>query len=98
MKHQKDIYKEPKGSRPGYARTIALLYIAVIAILFAASVLTYTGSARPYLEVDKSVDPQSMWPAGSENEPNEATVTLSIKAMGSPAAAIDVVFLMDSSG
>jgi Mg-chelatase subunit ChlD len=77
---------------------VVKLYYAVLAVFIITSLFITLASARPYLEIEKSATPESIWPMESENEPNEANVFLRIEAKGKPAAAIDVVFLMDSSG
>ncbi|UCF08361.1 MAG: VWA domain-containing protein [Thermoplasmata archaeon] len=76
----------------------AALFVTVVPLLCATSYFMSSAMARPYIDIDKDAEPDSIWPAGSENEPNRAEVTLTLRALGEPAAAIDMVFVMDSSG
>ncbi|MEE9150813.1 MAG: vWA domain-containing protein, partial [Thermoplasmata archaeon] len=98
MKGTRDNYNFQNRGSSRWKKHAAVLLISAMALLFIFSFLISSASARPYLDIEKSAEPNSIWPAQSENEPHKATVTIEITAMGEPAAAIDVVFVMDSSG
>jgi Mg-chelatase subunit ChlD len=57
--------------------------------------------AEPLPDVDKTVDPQSIWLYGSDESPDTTTVTIEVTGYAgtvTEARAIDVIFAIDVSG
>ncbi|MBN1538755.1 MAG: VWA domain-containing protein [Candidatus Thermoplasmatota archaeon] len=91
----------------GRHRIGALMLIAALSLTLAASLIplegdgsdAYTGGGYLSPRVSKSVD--AIWRAGSENDPENATITMTVSGTGTKGITLapqDVVFLMDHSG
>ncbi len=85
----------------------ALLVLVVLGALVAVSLIhvdvngadAYTGGGYLSSRVSSSVD--SVWRSDSDNEPNNATITVTVSGTGTKGITLapqDVIFLMDHSG
>jgi hypothetical protein len=95
------------SAAPARRRTVAVLAIIALLLLICTFWIplegegagAYTGGGYLSPRVSSSVD--AIWRASSENEPSNATLTVTVSGTGTKGITLapqDVVFLMDHSG
>ncbi len=99
--------KDGANAAPGWRRSTAILVMIVSLLVIGTIWLplkggaddAYTGGGYLSSRISSSVD--AIWRAGSDNEPSNATITLTVSGTGTKGITLapqDVVFLMDHSG
>jgi len=91
-----------KAAAAGCQAAAAILLATLLVLPVSASTgRVNVGAQPPRLDVDSSVSPDRIWPAGSGGDPSEARVDISLEGAGEPSFTFepqDTVFVMDRSG
>ena len=99
--------KEVASSASGRGRATAMLSVTVLLLFLSLSILPFGGDGTDaytgggYLSPRVSSSTEAIWRSGSDNDPTNATVTVTVAGSGTKGITLapqDVVFLMDHSG